>query len=372
MNLQSIIVTNSLGFMLLVVLLVSSHLVRQRKTDGDKLVTVLITVTAVSCIVEMITFILDGKRFPGSRVLAMIGDTWLYASNVTLAFLWTVYADLKLYRDQSRIRKYYGFVSIPAAIGILLLIPNIWTGILFRIDENNVYHREIGGYLFYIPMLLYFGYSIWLRQHCFRKHGRNEFFPIWMFIAPILIGATAQVIVFGISVGWCSVAIGLVGMWMAQQNEMSYLDPLTRLYNRNYLDQFLLILRQKHKTVGGMMIDLDDFKQINDRFGHSTGDAALVDTAQILRSAADSKTVVIRFAGDEFIILQKSEDPAELQAAEDRIRAALAQFNESSGKPYQLSFSIGQSMFRADADKFLSEMDERMYHEKRQKHAVAV
>ena len=86
------------------------------------------------------------------------------------------------------------------------------------------------------------------------------------------------------------------------------------------------------------MIDLDDFKQINDRFGHSVGDAALVDTANILRSAAGSRTVVIRFAGDEFIVLEKTDAPGALEAAERRIREELARFNAESGKPYRLGF----------------------------------
>ncbi|MCR4644476.1 MAG: GGDEF domain-containing protein [Oscillospiraceae bacterium] len=376
MNLQSIIVTNCIGFTILVVLLISSHLVRQRRTEGDRLVTLVISLTAISCLVEMFTFIIDGQSYAGVRILSKLCNSWLYAANVTLAFLWTVYADLQLYRDRERIRKYYRFVAIPAIICVLLLIPNYWLGFYFRIDEQNLYHRELGGYLFYIPMLLYLGYSVVLRYHAFRKHGRNEFFPIWLFIVPILLGASAQVVIYGISTGWCSVAIGLVGMWMGQQNEMSYLDPLTRLYNRNYLDQFLIGAKQRKLTVGGLMLDLDDFKAINDRFGHSTGDEALVETAHILREAATKDTVLVRFAGDEFIVLQKNDDPAELQKAEDRIRAELERFNQTSQKPYQLSFSIGQSMFRCDADasadQFLSQMDERMYFEKRQKKQVRI
>ncbi|MBP0972858.1 MAG: GGDEF domain-containing protein [Oscillospiraceae bacterium] len=376
MNLQSIIVTNCIGFTILVVLLISSHLVRQRRTEGDRLVTLVISLTAISCLVEMFTFIIDGQSYAGVRILSKLCNSWLYAANVTLAFLWTVYADLQLYRDRERIRKYYGFVAIPAIICVLLLIPNYWLGFYFRLDEQNLYHRELGGYLFYIPMLFYLGYSVVLRQRAFRQHGRNEFFPIWLFIVPILLGASAQVLIYGISTGWCSVAIGLVGMWMGQQNEMSYLDPLTRLYNRNYLDQFLIGTQQRKGTVGGLMLDLDDFKSINDRFGHSIGDEALVETARILRNAATKDTVLVRFAGDEFIVLQKNDDPAELQKAEDRIRAELERFNAEAQKPYQLSFSIGQSMFRCDADasadQFLSQMDERMYYEKRQKKQVRI
>lgn len=374
MNIQSIIVTNAIGCTMLVILLISSYMVRQRRTPSDRLFTIMIMLTASSCIVETVTFILDGSDLPATRYTLFFGSTWLYLSNITISYLWAVYTDLRLYQSTDRIRRYYGYIAIPAMVGIVLLILNIPMQFIFSVDVNNFYHREAIAYSYYILPMYYLGYSAVLRRHRFHKYGRNEYFPIWMFLTPILIGASAQILVYGISTGWCSVALGLVGLYMCLQNELSYVDPLTKLYNRNYLDQILIDMRRRQIPVGGLMIDLDYFKSINDQYGHSTGDEALVQAAMILRRISTKKTILVRFAGDEFIVLQKTDKEEELAALEQSIREELERFNAEGSRQYTLSFSIGRSMYRyedAAEDVFLNEMDDRMYSEKHQKHAAA-
>ena len=217
-------------------------------------------------------------------------------------------------------------------------------------------------------------YSLILRIRYRIKYGKIRFFPIWMFLTPIACGATAQMLVYGISLAWTSVALGLVGIHMSMQNELSYIDPLTKLYNRNYLDHFLRDVSRKASPAGGLMIDLDFFKNINDRFGHSVGDIALSDAARIIKSAVPSNSVTIRYAGDEFVVIMRTADQEVIKAAEANIRKKLKEFNDSDSRMYQLSFSIGWSMFspQITADDFLIDMDENMYAEKREKHCRSV
>jgi len=82
---------------------------------------------------------------------------------------------------------------------------------------------------------------------------------------------------------------------------------------------------------------------------------------------------VIRFAGDEFILLFPGGSRNELDSAVKSLRAAVNEFNNSNKKPYAISFSIGTSIFdgNSDADSFLNEMDENMYEEKKIKHKKA-
>ena len=80
--------------------------------------------------------------------------------------------------------------------------------------------------------------------------------------------------------------------------------------------------------------------------------------------------MLMRFAGDEFIILIKTGDSEEIEDCVRNIRSSLREFNETSGRKYKLSFSIGTSIFRSGmtSDSFLKEMDSNMYIEKNQKH----
>lgn len=80
MNLQSIIVTNSIGIAMLVVLQISSYLVRQRKLPSDRIFTAMIFLTAAACATETLSFMVDGKSFFGARAAAFITNNFEAAS----------------------------------------------------------------------------------------------------------------------------------------------------------------------------------------------------------------------------------------------------------------------------------------------------
>ena len=321
MNLQAIILTNCIGITLLVILLISSHLVRQRQQLSDNLFTAMIIATASSCFVEMLTFIFDGNtEIPFLHTMKMLGSSYLYLTNIFDSYMWCIYVDLRLYHDEIRTRKRAPFIGIPAILAVIAVLFNFSYPFLFLIDEQNVHHRQLGGNLYFILTLGYLFYSLIIRHQYNKKFGKDRFFPIYMFIAPILLGATAQFFVYGISVAWCCTALGLVGIYMSLQNELSYIDPLTKLYNRNYLDHTLNHISRKKIYAGGIMIDLDYFKSINDQFGHTVGDEALISAARVIRFSVPEKALSIRFAGDEFIILVRTSKEQELIEIEEAIR----------------------------------------------------
>ena len=372
MNLQAIIITNCIGFALLVILLISSHLVRQRQQLSDKIFTAMIGITASACITEMMTFIFDGNTsYPWIHLLKMLGSSWLYLANMLDSYLWCVYVDLRLYDDVQRTRRRGPFMGIPALLALIIVLFNFSYQFLFSVNEQNVYHRETGGYVYYSITIGYMLYSLITRWQYNRKLGKERFFPMYMFITPIVIGATAQFFVYGISIGWCCTALGLVSIHMSLQNELSYLDPLTKLYNRNYLEHVLGRISRKGIPAGGIMIDLDYFKSINDEFGHAVGDDALVEAARIIGLSVPENALPIRFAGDEFIVLIYNGEEKKLIEIENSLRAAVKCFNEANQKPYQLSFSLGHSIYHPETrtDIFLSEMDTKMYEEKKNKHS---
>lgn len=370
MNSQSIVVTNCIGVAMLIVLLISSHLVRQRRELSDKIFSLMIIVTASACIFEMLTFICDGKDFTGVRFINIVGSSWLFIANALISVLWCMYVDLRLDRSVRHIRTYYPKIAIPAFIAIIAVIANIWGEFIFRLDENNVYHREPVSYLYYISALGYFIFSVIKRNRYYKNYGRTKFLPVWIFLVPVFLGAVAQFFFYGVSLVWCSVALGLVGMHMSLQNELSYIDPLTKLYNRNYLHLILSDIRRRKIPTGGIMIDIDFFKSINDLYGHAVGDEALVEAAGIIKKNSAEKTTAIRYAGDEFIILMRTSDESEIADIIADLRQAVESFNEQGVKKYTLSFSFGHSMFVSEGsiDHFLKEMDKRMYEEKKIKH----
>jgi predicted signal transduction protein with EAL and GGDEF domain len=89
--------------------------------------------------------------------------------------------------------------------------------------------------------------------------------------------------------------------------EQSFTDPLTEIYNRRSLDQvagrFISGARRRKSPLTFLMVDADKFKQINTRFGHLTGDFVLAEIAGVLKASIRGSDAVVRYGGDEFLIL---------------------------------------------------------------------
>ena len=90
----------------------------------------------------------------------------------------------------------------------------------------------------------------------------------------------------------------LVGKLKGYQDKL-YIDPVTGVYNRRYFEDEI---RNMQNSAGVAMIDLDDFKAVNDRWGHSSGDRLLLRVASWLRDVAPTNALLARMGGDEFVI----------------------------------------------------------------------
>ena len=372
MNLQSILITNGIGVTLAVILFLCFRPTQHRHELEGRQFMLLIVFSGASCLLEGFTYLIDGRLFPGARLISLLSNSGLYANNITFSFLWSIYVDYHLYRSRERLKAHFKPLGALYIILMLGILGNLFGGYLFTISAENVYSRLPLCYL-YFAAPLFFILSSALDLRSYRKNqGHRDFFPIWMFLVPFIIGAMAQVLVYGISLAWCSVVIGITAMHMSLQNELSYLDALTGLYNRAYLRRLLTSSDWNHSQVrGGIMIDIDYFKEINDNYGHSAGDEALCDAAAILRQAAPETATVIRFAGDEFVIVTRSRDNEDLLAIMDQITRLAEEYNAHPDHEYHLSFSMGHCLTHPQtetSEQFMREIDDRMYENKRQHH----
>jgi len=148
-------------------------------------------------------------------------------------------------------------------------------------------------------------------------------------------------------------------------------DALTGLFNRFGLarhgQQIYEELMASDACVQVLFIDMDDLKSINDRFGHETGDAALRITARILRETCSEKAFIMRYGGDEFIIIDSGRN----EHLEADLEAAAAAYNRDSGMPFTLSFSSGRissdAAERRPVDDCIQAADSIMYRNKQRK-----
>jgi diguanylate cyclase (GGDEF)-like protein len=151
-------------------------------------------------------------------------------------------------------------------------------------------------------------------------------------------------------------------------------DVLTGLHNRRQLEMVFTHLaaaadRQAH-AVAVVVIDLDHFKQINDRWGHHAGDAVLVHVARLLRDRLRESDWAFRIGGEEFCLFLPIANADGAMTATEALRRHIAEHPcDVAGQIIPLSASIGVSVYPANRrtfDQLLSLADERMYHAKQQ------
>ena len=366
MDLRSIYISNGIGVVLLAMLLYTSRVRIVRRRTEDRIYAFLVFGVMIACFMEALSYTIDGKMFPCARLLNYIANVYLYSVNLLLPFCVLVYVDLGLYGDMSRIWEKYKPQIIIGIIMFSLTILNFFVPISYVITDKNVYERRPFSYVYYFVILYYMISSIFLTKRYEKENGAKTFFNIHMFLMPILIGAGLQFMFYGLSLAWLSAAVGLVGLYMMQQNEMSYIDALTDTYNRQYLNLILMSWIRRGRNFSGAMLDLDDFKSINDRFGHTEGDKALKTVADMLKDSRKNNELIFRFAGDEFIILKMATSPPhdDLSSFFKELNNSLELYNDS-GHQYRIALSYGTSTFgHDDIDSFMRELDTRMYEMK--------
>ena len=188
-----------------------------------------------------------------------------------------------------------------------------------------------------------------------------------------LVGGMVQSFAESWRTGGPFVALAVLFIYLNAQNRQITTDGLTGLNNRREFDAHLqrkIELCPEHEW-GLLMIDVDDFKRINDELGHAVGDEALWHTADILRGVFGKDPVFLaRYGGDEFAVLGDWFGQEQIEEAIARIQEGIDRFNKEGQLPLQLSMSIGYAFWHEAGrrgENLIQQADERMYEEKQKK-----
>lgn len=154
-------------------------------------------------------------------------------------------------------------------------------------------------------------------------------------------------------------------------SQLAYLDTLTKLPNRAFLREYLhseLEAAEEGKSYGALMfLDLNDFKRVNDIFGHSSGDKLLIQIAKKIKYVLGERGLLVRLGGDEFVILAAGMNDVQAeQLAEELVRESACPYKYQD-ETFYVTGSIGIAIYPEDAcdsDTLLSKADMAMYHAK--------
>jgi diguanylate cyclase (GGDEF)-like protein len=339
-------------FGVLVILLLSSYSEHEPHFLQHRLFRYMVISTMACAVLELLTWIGDGRGGTTAYFLTRITNPLLFLTNIVPLILWILYVELQIEPDRERLR---GIGSILATVWIVnatIAVSSLKTGFYFYFDASNTYHR---GPLHWISVTIYLfllTYVVILPILRRRMLPTKLRLPLVLFSVPSVIGVSAQMSIYGLNLTWAGAALSLLIIYTNIQSRILSTDYLTGLYNRRQLDLFLhhrIRSRKPYEKLALFMMDIDDFKAINDTYGHPVGDMALECTASLLRKTFHHHDFIARYAGDEFAVVVELKEPEDLKSIERRLQDKFDGFNREAAYPFRLFISVGSALYDAEA-----------------------
>ncbi len=367
-----------IGIVLLVVILYNqqeSMGVSALQRQFNKMVYTLMAIL----VIDAACWLIDGRIFPFAREVSMFVESWYYFFNGFMPFMWLIYTETKISNNSAAARKRIHWMATFLVLYIGVLIWNLKSGWVFTISEQNVYQRGPGYAISGVIAFIYLGYSAiraLKKASEFKWSGeRRQYYMMAAFILPPIVGASVQMLIYGVNYIWICTVISAVMFYFDILNRQISTETLTGLNNRRELNKFLLRETREgpHSDVLALiMMDVDKFKEVNDTYGHYYGDSVLITVSEILKkSCKDTSAFLARIGGDEFCIVYPADDIEVVEGLIAKIQFNIITWNASHRDMVQISLSIGYSIWDHETDKTYETLykraDQNMYKAKRAK-----
>jgi len=378
MNFVNNLVINIYSIILLVIIYL--HSLKQTEKDSlqQKLYITMLQITILMLVMDIFSRF-DGKPGTIYSSINRFGNFLIFLLSPILPSLWLLYVHCQVFHEERKTRRLLYPLFVINAINAAIVVLSQFLGWLYYFDSDNIYHR---GPLFLLPasitiVLILAAFVLVIVNR--KKIEKKYYFSLIFFGIPPFVCIILQIIFYGISLMLNSVVISSLIVLLNIQNQSMNTDYLTGVNNRKKLETYLkkkISTSTKNKTFSAIMIDLDNFKSINDTFGHDMGDYALETFAKLLKSCIRSNDFIARFGGDEFFIVLDVSDRINLEAAVCRINDCIEKYNESSAMPYKFSFSMGYAVYdyhsNMTVEEFQKHIDILMYENKRKNKEIKI
>lgn len=171
-----------------------------------------------------------------------------------------------------------------------------------------------------------------------------------------------------------AIVISLLIILLSIQNQSIYTDYLTGIYNRKWLDYYIkmkITASNERSVFSVILLDLDNFKNVNDTYGHDTGDRVLQEITKVLQRSLGKNSHLARYGGDEFYVIVNIENQTDLSEVILQLRRGMEAYNRESGLDQILTFSIGSIQYDPKqnwtVNEFQKRVDELLYLNKANK-----
>lgn len=357
------------GILFLVLFFLNRSSYRER---GTHKIDALFIVFVITLVLDSAWVFIDGV--PEYRTWHIALETTYLSLMACTGYLWFLYT-LDFFPAKSlKLRDYKFLLGIPVLIEIALIIISIKTGWIFEVDAGGTYIR--GDYHIYTVLLnyLYMLFGSYVAIKCRREAllpiDKRRYTVAALFPLPVLVLSGIQMLLPpGFPSMQGGVLIGLLLLYGGSQNALVSRDFLTGLPNRIAFENELTEQMQKYRSDGPNLLylmegDIDNFKQINDTFGHPVGDKVLKHAADVLCQVFSPYGSVFRIGGDEFMIIAEADDHFDINELRNRLNEQLS-LNASKDE-MNISMSLGIMKYdgKMSFREFIDNVDKDLYTDK--------
>jgi diguanylate cyclase (GGDEF)-like protein len=354
----------------LVILLIIVDYSRKYNTDlFQRKFFLLVLASALAAILSDFLYLRAEGR-PGEfwHCFLWVVNTSYFLFQILAYYLVVVFLDYMAYKDMARTKKFLFLTACVLSVNVVLLALNIPFGFYFFVSADNFFVR---GDKYYIRLIIsYFVIVLAIGDLIISsKYLKRSQVYLTIFFFFFSGGGAALDLALGSgNLIWpCLCAAFLYIYFFIVQSDAN-LDSLTGIGNRFSFNQFIdrLSRQNSRQSYAIAMIDMDEFKKINDNFGHPEGDKALRDMAGILKGSIRHSDFAARYGGDEFVLAVRAEH--DIKALLDRLQSAIEAHNDKNIRPYKIKISYGWDVFTTNSgrsiEEFLAHIDSLMYRHK--------
>lgn len=255
---------------------------------------------------------------------------------------------------------------LPTILNIVAVMLSPLFGLIFYVDVSNHYERGSIFFFFvlvYIINIIFLGIIIWYT-------GRKYLYPIkWKIVSLSIftvVGTCIQLLVPSIYSSWHCVTLSLLLFYILLSEFEQSFDTLTGLYNRAAFEKASKHLTGK-KMFSVIAMDINNFKEINDTYGHDYGDAVLKEVAAIIRDSFDNNCCSYRTGGDEFCVICRDANREKIEHQLKCMTNNLTKKreNDSCLPMVAYGYSVFQGSKTLDFREKMKAADDQMYYHKR-------
>lgn len=366
MNYYDGFVLNIYSLILLLILLLSILFKREIYKYSSRLLRTIIIFIITLLVFEMLSWAFDGIDEQYAYVFNYTFNLLFFVTGMACIGFFASYVDYMNFGSKKRLRRRLYYMHI-FAVAVVLAIINVFEPIIFSIDSANVYSRET-----YMPLgfILVYMLLIFLLIQTYRNRkniSSSITYSIYVFLILPFIGGIIQLFYFGLLIMWAGAGLGVVIAYIFTETISNSKDFLTKLYTRSITNDYMERLIEKDEIFGIIIIDIDSFKEINDTYGHKTGDRVLVHFSKLLINSFPKHSIISRFGGDEFVVIIKGVTNYQLNIYQELLFSNIAFYKEDkimNKVRFSYGYAIRDNKSTLDIDNLLEEADKMMYDNK--------